>query len=95
VPKVEPLNSRRCERRKALVLSLAGGHARRALTKGELYPFRDLGYRKIAEEESEVTTRELAKSRAAEKDLWIDLKGDSSRESERVDPARRAYRTIL
>jgi hypothetical protein len=23
------------------------------------------------------------------KDLWIDLKGDSSRESERADPARR------
>jgi hypothetical protein len=36
-----------------LVLSLAGGCARRALTKGELYPFRDLGYRGIGEEESE------------------------------------------
>jgi hypothetical protein len=78
-----------------LVLSLAGGRARRALTKGELYPFHDLGYREIAEEESKVTTHKLVKSRAAKKDLWIDLKGDSSRESERVDPARRAYRTIL
>jgi hypothetical protein len=78
-----------------LVLSLAGGHARRALKKRELYPFHDLGYREIAEEESKVTTRELTKSRTAKKDLWIDLKGDSSRESKRDDPSRRAYRTIL
>jgi hypothetical protein len=55
-----------------LVLSLAGGRARRALTKGELYPFRDLGYRGIAEEETEVTTRELARSQTARKNLWID-----------------------
>jgi hypothetical protein len=44
------------------VLSLAGGRARRALTKGELYPFHDLGYCEIVEEESKVTTRELVKS---------------------------------
>jgi hypothetical protein len=61
VSKVEPLNSRRRERRKALVLSLVGGRARRALIEGELYPFHDLGYRGIAEEESEVMTRELAR----------------------------------
>jgi hypothetical protein len=54
------------------VLSLAGGRARRALTEGELYPFRDLGYRGIAEEESEVTTHELARSRTVRKNLWID-----------------------
>jgi hypothetical protein len=39
-----------------------------------------------------VSTREIANPK---KNLWIDLKGDSSRESERDDPARRAYRTIL
>jgi hypothetical protein len=79
-----------------LVLSLAGGRARRALTEGELYPFHDLGHREIAEEESEVTTRELARSRTARKNLWIDLEGDSRRESrKRADLARRAYRTIL
>jgi hypothetical protein len=35
-----------------LALSLAGGHARKALTGEEIYPFRDLGYRDIGEEES-------------------------------------------
>jgi hypothetical protein len=57
--KVGPLNLRRRARRKVLVLSLAGGHARRALTKGDLYPFHDLRYHRITEEESEVTTRQL------------------------------------
>jgi hypothetical protein len=44
-----------------LVQSLAGGRARNALTEEELYPFRDLGYRKVGEEESGVTTHELAR----------------------------------
>jgi hypothetical protein len=33
---------------------------RKALTKEELYPFRDLGYRRIEKEESGVTIHELA-----------------------------------
>ena len=35
---VGPLNSRRCERRKVLALSLVGGHARRALTEERAIP---------------------------------------------------------
>jgi hypothetical protein len=33
--------------------------------RGELYPFRDLGYREIGKEESGVSTRELARLRVA------------------------------
>jgi hypothetical protein len=36
--KVGPLNSRRRERREVLALSLAGGHARRALTEERAIP---------------------------------------------------------
>jgi hypothetical protein len=43
-----------------LALSLAGGRAKKALTKEELYPFHDLGYRGIEKEELGVTTHELA-----------------------------------
>jgi hypothetical protein len=42
------------------VLSLAGGHARRALTREEPYPYRHFGYREIGKEESGVSTHELA-----------------------------------
>jgi hypothetical protein len=85
VQKVEPLNSQRRERRKVLVFSLAGGRARRAMTKGELYTFRDLRYCDIIEEDSRVMTHERVKSQTAKKNLWINLKGDSSRESERAN----------
>jgi hypothetical protein len=44
-----------------LALSLAGGRARRALMEEELYPFCDLRYREIGEEELGVRTRELTK----------------------------------
>jgi hypothetical protein len=54
-----------------LALSLASGHAWRALTEKELYPFRDLGYREIGEEESNVSTRELAKSRSCDKEFGV------------------------
>jgi hypothetical protein len=36
--KVGPLNSRRRERKEVLALSLAGGHARRVLTKERAIP---------------------------------------------------------
>jgi hypothetical protein len=50
-----------------LALSLAGGRARRALMEEELYPFCDLGYCNIGEEESGFTTRELVKLRAVKR----------------------------
>jgi hypothetical protein len=43
------------------VLSLAGGRARKELTEEEIYPFHDLGYHEIGEEESGVTIHELAR----------------------------------
>jgi hypothetical protein len=88
------LNSRRHERRKVLALSLADGYARRALTKGEMYPFHDLGYREIAEEESGATTRKLTRLRAARKDQWVD-KLQIPGGVERADPARKGYRMIM
>jgi hypothetical protein len=41
------------------VLSLASGHAWRALTEGSYTPFRDLGYREFGKEESGASTHEL------------------------------------
>jgi hypothetical protein len=49
--------------------------------KGAIIHFAISGIADLEEEESGVTTRELAKLRVAKKNLWIDLKGDSSRES--------------
>jgi hypothetical protein len=102
------------------VVSLAGGHARKALTGEEPYPYQHFGYREIGREESGATTHELASCELQQaplesglghsvvvawgerssflvlfaqgsfpKDLWIDLKRDSNRESERADMARR------
>jgi hypothetical protein len=50
-----------------LALSLAGGRARKVLTGEEIYPFRDLGYHEIGEEELGFTTRELMRLRAAKR----------------------------
>jgi hypothetical protein len=56
--------------------------------KEELYPFRDLGYREIGEEESGVTTRELARLRAAKRTCGsIELR--FQRGIKRADPAQR------
>ena len=51
------------------MLSLVSGRVKRALIEGELYPFRNIGYCRIAEEESEVTTRELARSQVTTSDF--------------------------
>jgi hypothetical protein len=48
-----------------LALSLTGGHARKALTEKEVYPYQGFGYRKIEREESRVSTHEIARLRVA------------------------------
>jgi hypothetical protein len=45
---------------------------RKVLTEEELYPFHNLGYQEIGEEELGVMTCELARLQDAKKDLWID-----------------------
>jgi hypothetical protein len=56
-----------------LALSLASGCIRKALTKEELYPFRDLGYRGIEKEELGVTTHELVSCELRQAPLELGL----------------------
>jgi hypothetical protein len=71
-----------------LALSLAGGRARRVLTEERAIPFRDLGYRGFEKEESGVTTRELARLRAAKRTCGS-MKLRFQQGIERADPAQR------
>jgi hypothetical protein len=77
------------------MIILADGRARKDLTEEEPYLYPHFGYRGIEGGRVGVSTPELARSRNGKKNLWIDLKGDSSREAERADLARREYRTSL
>jgi len=54
-----------------LALILASGHAWRVMTEKELYPFCDLGYREIGEEESNVSTCKLVKSQSCDKEFGV------------------------
>jgi hypothetical protein len=86
--KARRLNSRRRERRKALVLSLAGSRKEGTDERGAITISRSQVSHGIGGGRLGVSTHELTKSRTAKKNLWIDLKGDSSRESERADLAQ-------
>jgi hypothetical protein len=74
----------RRERQDELALSLASGHTQKVLIEKELYPFRDLEYREIGEEESGVMTHELVIFRVVKRNCGsIELR--FQRGIERVD----------
>jgi hypothetical protein len=62
---IQPFNLRIRELRRELLFSLAGGHARRALTEGSYTHFVISGIIEIGKEELRASTRELARWRVA------------------------------